>query len=297
MELFLNIIGLKLRILDYPYNSLEERLLPFYHKTSDEDSDVIYNVKVLDNSFDFDIPGDCILKNNNREIYCSGNQYTMVFDFSKLKKNVKCYTIFKYGSNRVDIILPNSFFDITANQQLFMSLLVFDFIILPFNRIIMHASVVEHNSEAILFTGPSGIGKSTQANLWKKFMSAGILNGDRAALDISDNIIKVYGSPYAGSSKIYKNEFAPVKAIILLEQSKSNSLKRLTENEAYKLLFSRFSLIRWNDELMTYSMDLMSKIISDIPVYKLSCYPGKDAVDLVYKTIYCDENGKNGNFM
>ena len=49
-------------------------------------------------------------------------------------------------------------------------------------------------------------------------MNADILNGDRATIDISKDITNVYGSPYAGSSKIYRNESAPIKAIILLKQ-------------------------------------------------------------------------------
>lgn len=47
---------------------------------------------------------------------------------------------------------------------------------------ILHASFIEYEGQAVLFTGPSGIGKSTQAGLWEQYEDAQILNGDRTIL-------------------------------------------------------------------------------------------------------------------
>ena len=43
----------------------------------------------------------------------------------------------------------------------------------------MHASLIARNEIGIMFIGPSGIGKTTQAELWKKYREAQIINGDR----------------------------------------------------------------------------------------------------------------------
>ena len=47
------------------------------------------------------------------------------------------------------------------------------------NRIIhLHSSYIIYHDKAILFTGPSGIGKTTQAELWRDYQGAEIINGD-----------------------------------------------------------------------------------------------------------------------
>jgi len=195
-------------------------------------------------------------------------------------------TVFDIESKKAQIYVDRKFIDLTNGSGLLMSSLDIDLVLLLFNRIIMHASVVEHQNQAILFSGPSGVGKSTQANLWKKYMNADILNGDRATIDISKDITNVYGSPYAGSSKIYRNESAPIKAIILLKQGEKNSIRQLVGMELYRNMFPRFSLARWDDKLSNISMNIIEEIISRIPVYELTCLPDEEAVKLVCDTVF-----------
>lgn len=174
----------------------------------------------------------------------------------------KISTVFDIESKEAQIYVDRKFIELTNGPGLLMSSLDIDLVLLLFNRIIMHASVVEYQNQAILFSGPSEIGKSTQANLWKKYMNADILNGDRATIDISKDITNVYGSPYAGSSKIYRNESAPIKAIILLKQGEKNSIRQLVGMELYRNMFPRFSLARWDDKLSNISMNIIEEIIS-----------------------------------
>ena len=48
------------------------------------------------------------------------------------------------------------------------------------NALFMHASAIEYKGNGIIFAGYSGVGKTTQAELWKKHMHADIINGDKA---------------------------------------------------------------------------------------------------------------------
>lgn len=287
MDVLLNLINLNIKIKGYPYKKLSRRLSPFELNSDVENIDIVFNVH--SGNDDFDVSGEKIFSKDLHEVYYKDNKYTLMSVFRNADKNEKCYTVFEFGTGIADIWIPKGFEDIYLSQHLFISLLAFDFMIIPFSRIIMHASIVKHESEALLFTGPSGMGKSTQAALWEKYKGADILNGDRATLDTSEDIIRAYGSPYAGSSEIYRNESAPVKAIILLAQSKTNSIERLTGIRAYKELFPRFSIVRWDDKLFSACMEIINTILKKTPVYKLSCYPGEEAVDLVYKTLYLNE--------
>ena len=50
--------------------------------------------------------------------------------------------------------------------------------------LVLHSAyIVTSAGEAILFSGPSGVGKSTQAALWERCAGARVVNGDRALVD------------------------------------------------------------------------------------------------------------------
>lgn len=71
----------------------------------------------------------------------------------------------------------------------------FDELLMHKNRMILHASLVKTEYGGILFSGPSKVGKSTQANLWKEYKKGEIINGDRPILGKVDGIWYAWGSP------------------------------------------------------------------------------------------------------
>ena len=106
-------------------------------------------------------------------------------------------------------------------------------LLLQHHSLLLHASLIKLKGKALAFAGPSGVGKSTQADIWRHYLGADIINGDRAALKKEADGWYAYGGPYAGTSGIYKNDRAPLAAIVLLEQAEESHLRRLTEAEAF----------------------------------------------------------------
>lgn len=153
--------------------------------------------------------------------------------------------------------------------------------------ILLHASFIKYKQKAILFSAPSGTGKSTQAHLWNCYESAKIINGDRVAI----KNLNAYGLPYAGSSHIYLNESAKIAMIVILRQAKENKIRRLTGNEALRYVISETSLHYWNNDFVNdVIMDIVN-IVQNVPVFLLECLPDKGAVELVkneFKEIYDD---------
>ena len=96
------------------------------------------------------------------------------------------------------------------------------------DSLLMHASYIEVDGEAILFTAPCGTGKSTQAELWRKFAGATVINGDKAGVSCIDGRFFACGVPFCGTSGICENKTLPLKAIVELGQSKQNTVRRLT---------------------------------------------------------------------
>ena len=48
-----------------------------------------------------------------------------------------------------------------------------------FQTILLHGAFVDYGERGLVFTGPSGIGKTTQAELWQQYAGARIVNGDK----------------------------------------------------------------------------------------------------------------------
>ena len=86
------------------------------------------------------------------------------------------------------------------------------------DAVVLHASYIDTIYGGILFSGPSGIGKSTQADLWCRYRNAKQVNGDRPILRRDKSGWKAYGSPYAGSSRCWLNRSSQIRAIVILGQ-------------------------------------------------------------------------------
>ena len=157
----------------------------------------------------------------------------------------------------------------------------FEAFLLQHQGLLLHASLIKFENKAIAFTGPSGIGKSTQADLWEKCLGAFIINGDRAALRNTTSGWQAYGSPYAGTSDIYVNDSAPLEAIVVLEQGKENSLAPLSATQALQHIYPQLSMLRWDKAFTEKATDLCLQLIEKVPVYKLKCLPNEDAVTLL----------------
>ena len=93
--------------------------------------------------------------------------------------------------------------DMVLESRYLMNMIGLEQLLLRYDGLILHSSLVRWQGKGILFSAPSGTGKSTQASLWEKHMGAEILNGDRAGIRYVDGRWMAYGLPYAGSSRIY----------------------------------------------------------------------------------------------
>ncbi len=161
-----------------------------------------------------------------------------------------------------------------ANWTLF---LIPEQLMLPYARVILHASAVIDGGEAVLFTAPSGGGKSTQAGLWEQVFGTEILNGDKVVIAADEMPIVGFGSPVAGSSGIYKNKDAPIKAIVYLKKGASNHAVRLDERRAFMILYSQMVKNRMQASFNRELLPLIAKIVESVPVVELTCTPEPSA--------------------
>lgn len=151
-------------------------------------------------------------------------------------------------------------------------------ILLHFDRLILHAALVETQWGGLLFSGPPGIGKSTQAALWEREEGAVQLNGDRPILSRDPGGWTAWGSPYAGSSRCFVNRGAPVRAVVMLEQGPVCRLTRLPLAAAFQRLYAQTTVNTWNPAYVSRVCALLTQLAEEIPIYHLVCTPDRRAV-------------------
>ncbi|MGM9681686.1 MAG: hypothetical protein ACI3XR_09300 [Eubacteriales bacterium] len=150
-----------------------------------------------------------------------------------------------------------------------------------FDAVLLHGSFVDWEGNGIVFTGPSGIGKTTQAKLWEKYEGADIVNGDKVFLRMKDRTVYGFGSPWKGSSPYCLNRKAPLKAIIALRQGPHNSLRKLSSLETMEFFVPYVFLPHWDENAVTQALETLDRIVRQVPVCLLECRPDADAVKLV----------------
>ena len=149
----------------------------------------------------------------------------------------------------------------------------------------IHSCTIIWNGKGVLFSAPSGTGKSTHAQLWKQLYNTSILDGDVTACRMVNGIPIVYGLPWCGTSGEFINRNVPLRAIVFLEQAKENSIKKLDLRETVIRLTARSFLLPWNNELMNQYLDIVQEIAENTDCYLLNCLPDSDAVELVKKCL------------
>ena len=144
--------------------------------------------------------------------------------------------------------------------------------------VFLHASMIEVNGRAILFTAKKQTGKSTQAELWRVHRGARILNGDRALLQRKGGQWYAMGSPYCGTSDYCEKAELPLAAVVQLSQAKENRVSRLTAKAAVAA-FLEGSTYEPDDPQQTGAvMDLALSAFAQVPFYHLACLPDETAV-------------------
>lgn len=167
------------------------------------------------------------------------------------------------------------------------AMLLFAFASAKTGTLEMHASVTVREGRGYLFLGHSGTGKSTHSRLWQlAFEDAWLLNDDNPVVRLwPDGRVVVYGSPWSGKTPCYKNDKAPVGAIVKLSQAPQNIIRRLQLPEAYAYMLSSSSGLKIMPEMMDALYDTISRLIQITPLFGLECLPDTDAAHVCYDAV------------
>lgn len=153
------------------------------------------------------------------------------------------------------------------------------------NTLLMHASAVSYENKGIVFTAASGVGKTTQAELWKKHKGATILNGDKVFLKQENESIHAWGSPWKGSSPYFENESVVLKAIVVLEQAEENHIQKLEGLDVLQYVVPHVFFPSWDTKCEQNVLSFLNMVLEETEVYLLKCRPEETAVELLASII------------
>lgn len=168
----------------------------------------------------------------------------------------------------------------------FTSLLALERRMLERRALVLHCAYMRWRDEAILFSAPSGTGKTTQATLWEKHRGSRVINGDRCLLQRVDGRWMARGWPVCGSSEVCHDEDTPIRAVVMLSQGKTNAVRRLSAFEAFTQIYSQITINSWNRAAQQQAMDLIEQLVTQVPVHHLSCTISQEAVRTLEDALY-----------
>ena len=221
---------------------------------------------------DMPVDPDCA-ESSLKRAKLEANKPEQIYAYTEFHgSDIKMYATERYrGSFGVDSVLRN---------------LPLSHLLLNNGAVIMHGAYIISNGEAIVFSAPSGTGKSTQAELWRKERGAAVINGDRVLIRRGDNGFTAGGIHYCGTSGICENVTAPLRAVVLLGQAAKNSVCRCPGSQALRRMLPECACCTdFTDEAARLVM-LLSELINSVAVLKFDCLPDKSAVEALTQCLY-----------
>lgn len=166
-------------------------------------------------------------------------------------------------------------------------MMAYAFATAPLATLLMHASVIRKDGRAYAMTAPSGTGKSTHTYLWYKYIEGcDLMNDDNPVVRVIDGEARIYGSPWSGKTRCYRNTWAPVGAFVRIRQHPRNEIRPLTTIEAFAALLPAMSSMKWDHRVHTAVCDTIGQVLqSGTKVYELKCLPDAEAARLCYETV------------
>lgn len=240
-------------------------------------------IKVVDRFSN--IEGNLIYENPERMVFvCGEREYRL---YAGVKGVCGIYREPEGKEDCIEIELLRAEIPELEINLVFLEMLALERFLLKENALVLHSSYIIWKKEGIVFTAPSGTGKSTQAELWHRYEGAEIVNGDRSVLwwNPLEKRFDVCGLPFCGSSGINRNLSAPLRAVVFLEQAPENHAESCPAPDCIRKMFGEMSINQWNPRAVQKSLELIGKVAEETAMVSLKCNMELEAVETLKRFI------------
>ncbi len=156
--------------------------------------------------------------------------------------------------------------------------------------LLIHSAVIAVDGVGYAFLAKSGVGKSTHIRLWQQAFGsrAVVVNGDKPMYSFQNGVLMAHGSPWRGKEGLGSPISVPVGGICLLERGETNAIAPASQAQVVDKLFHQV-LLPGDPEELTEFMDIVNRIVLEVPFYTLKCNMEQHAALVAY------EGMKRGN--
>jgi len=225
------------------------------------------------------------------EVPSTGNMYKRCADYIISDKSNSADIIIRadlYNFERWPGLHHNDIIYLESGFQFYYNLLMY-------NGLMLHSSAIDYDGKAYLFSGPSGRGKSTHANLWKQIYGekVQIINDDKPALRRIDGKWYVYGTPWCGKDGINQNKKVPLGGICFLKRGTCNKIRVMDTKNSVHNIMEQTNVKTRDINKMNNLFVLVDHLIREIPIFELECLPNEEAAVLSSTTMCRAAQEKN----
>lgn len=148
--------------------------------------------------------------------------------------------------------------------------------------IMIHASGVNYGGSGYIFSGVSGKGKTTMADLWYN-IGAQVIHDDRLIIRCIDGEYRMFNTP------VYRDDEpseSSIDRIFLIDHSFENKIIPLKEASAVTLLMANCIQHNYSPDMIARFLGSVSLMCSKIPVSTLSFKPDRSIIEYILKKKY-----------
>lgn len=153
---------------------------------------------------------------------------------------------------------------------------------------VLHGSAIAYQGRGVIFSAPSGTGKSTHTGLWKQCFGDDVVyvNDDKPALRFEEDTVYMYGTPWSGKTDLNTNMRVPLHAVVFVERGETNAVRRLDFTESMLNLQSQVVQPYHDAAIGTKLVDRMITVAQQVPIYVLTCNMDPEAARVARRAIF-----------
>jgi hypothetical protein len=145
------------------------------------------------------------------------------------------------------------------------------------DAIMIHASGVDDGERGRIFSGFSGVGKSTMAGIWQR-NGATVINDDRLIIRYQNGEYRMHNTPmfYADSPRS-----TVLHAVFLPFHSPTNTIEQLSGSEAVSRLMAYCIQHGYEKRFIEHHLQFLADLCEQLPVYSLGVVPTDEVIGFI----------------
>ena len=153
-----------------------------------------------------------------------------------------------------------------------------------YNAVLMHGAAISVNNKGYIFSGESGVGKTTHIKKWLNCNpNTFVVNGDKPIIRYLHDSFFVCGTPWSGKEHIDTNTMVELDSIAFMKRNADNIIDRISFSHAFPRLLDQ-TFIHNDESNANRTLELLIKMKDKVRFFDfLSNNMREDSYQVAYK--------------